>query len=152
MEEGWGIFDAGEDLNWAIAETDAYYGDGSSVVQLYEEAKKPVLYQNTRVKNSVEEEVAIPIWPCAFCVDGDDIWFVHGKINALMHYNMRENHTYIVGTVPEEKMFREMLYSAVYKWNEKIYLIPCFARKLMVYNIKENKYTEILIQNIEKYS
>jgi hypothetical protein len=152
MEEGWGIFDAGEDLNWAIAETDAYYGDGSSVVQLYEEAKKPVLYQNTRVKNSVEEEVAIPIWPCAFCVDGDDIWFVHGKINALMHYNMRENHTYIVGTVPEEKMFREMLYSAVYKWNEKIYLIPCFARKLMVYNIKENKFTEILIQNIEKYS
>lgn len=152
MEEGWGIFDAGEDLNWAIAETDAYYGDGSSVVQLYEEAKKPVLYQNTRVKNSVEEEVAIPIWPCAFCVDGDDIWFVHGKINALMHYNMIENHTYIVGTVPEEKMFREMLYSAVYKWNEKIYLIPCFARKLMVYNIKENKFTEILIQNIEKYS
>lgn len=152
MEEGWGIFDTGEDLNWAIAETDAYYGDGSSVVQLYEEAKKPVLYQNTRVKNSVEEEVAIPIWPCAFCVDGDDIWFVHGKINALMHYNMRENHTYIVGTVPEEKMFREMLYSAVYKWNEKIYLIPCFARKLMVYNIKENKFTEILIQNIEKYS
>ena len=104
------------------------------------------------MKNSVEEEVAIPIWPCAFCVDGDDIWFVHGKINALMHYNMRENHTYIVGTVPEEKMFREMLYSAVYKWNEKIYLIPCFARKLMVYNIKENKFTEILIQNIEKYS
>lgn len=152
MEEGWGIFDAGEDLNWAIAETDAYYGDGSSVVQLYEEAKKPVLYQNTRVKNSVEEEVAIPIWPCAFCVDGDDIWFVHGKINALMHYNMIENHTYIVGMVPEEKMFREMLYSAVYKWNEKIYLIPCFARKLMVYNIKENKFTEILIQNIEKYS
>lgn len=149
--ESWGIFDEGEDLDWAIAETDAYYGDGSSVVELYKEAGKPILYQNAMVKNFANEEADIPIWPCTFCVDGDDIWFVHGKLNVLMRYNMREDYAYVVGTVPEEKMFREMLYSAVYKWKEKIYLIPCFARKVMVYNIKENKFTEIPVQNINKY-
>jgi len=84
-------------------------------------------------------------------VDGDDIWFVHGKLNVLMRYDMRENYTYVVGIVPGEKMFREMLYSAVCKWNDKVYLIPCFAKKLTVYSIKENRFTEIPICNSEEY-
>ena len=33
-EEGWGIYDDTADLDRAIALSDAYYGDGSSVVQL----------------------------------------------------------------------------------------------------------------------
>lgn len=139
-KEGWGIFDTGEDLDWAIAETDAYYGDGSSVVQLYKEAEKPVLYQDTRVKNSVEEDVEIPIWPCAFCVDGDDIWFVHGKMNVLMRYNMRENYTYIVGKVPNEKDFQDCLYAGMYKWKNRIYLIPFLAREIAIFDVKTKQF------------
>lgn len=50
-EEGWGIFDDGVDLDWAISETDAYYGDNSSVVQLYKEAEKPILIQCPLIMN-----------------------------------------------------------------------------------------------------
>jgi len=47
--KGWGIYDDTADLDRAIAYSDAYYGDGSSVVELYTHTGKPVMIQNTSV-------------------------------------------------------------------------------------------------------
>ena len=44
MEEN-GIFDKTTDLNRAVAEADAYYGDGSSVMYLFMKLGKPILVQ-----------------------------------------------------------------------------------------------------------
>ncbi len=46
---GWGIYDDTPDLDRAIAVSDAYYGDPSSVVQLYKETGKPIMIQNVAV-------------------------------------------------------------------------------------------------------
>lgn len=43
---GWGIYDDSPELERAIALCDAYYGDYSSLVQLCQEAGKPVMIQN----------------------------------------------------------------------------------------------------------
>ncbi len=51
-EEGWGIYDDSADLDRAVALCDAYYGDGSSVVQLCREAGKLVMIQSVNVLNS----------------------------------------------------------------------------------------------------
>ena len=48
-EEGWGIYDDSSDIDRAIALSDAYYGDGSSVVQMYQQTGKPVMMQNVNV-------------------------------------------------------------------------------------------------------
>ena len=48
-EEGWGIYDDSPDMNRAIIISDAYYGDGSSIVQLYEKLEKPIMIQNPEV-------------------------------------------------------------------------------------------------------
>ena len=47
--EGWGIYDDTADLNRAIAISDAYYGDKSSVVTLYQETGKPIMIQDVNV-------------------------------------------------------------------------------------------------------
>lgn len=47
--EGWGIYDDSADLDRAITLCDAYYGDGSSLVQLCQKAGKPVMIQNTEI-------------------------------------------------------------------------------------------------------
>mgnify|MGYP006906613412 CR=1 FL=1 len=47
--EGWGIYDDSPELNRAIALCDAYYGDGSSLVQLCQEAGKPVMIQDVEI-------------------------------------------------------------------------------------------------------
>ncbi|MEY8338948.1 hypothetical protein AALB16_13165 [Lachnospiraceae bacterium 62-35] len=48
-EEGWGIYDDSPDMDRAIALSDAYYGDWSSMVQLCQAAGIPVLVQNVDI-------------------------------------------------------------------------------------------------------
>lgn len=45
-----GIYDDISDMYAAIAVSDGYYGDGSSVVQLYRQTGKPVMIQNVEIK------------------------------------------------------------------------------------------------------
>ena len=49
IQEEWGIYDDSSDLDRAIAISDAYYGDGSSVVQLCQKAGMPVMLQNVDI-------------------------------------------------------------------------------------------------------
>lgn len=47
---GWGIYDESAELYRAIAVSDAYYGDMSSVVELYKQTGKPIMIQNVKVR------------------------------------------------------------------------------------------------------
>lgn len=49
QEEGWGIYDDSADLNRAVVLSDAYYGDRSSVVYIYQETGKPLMIQDVEV-------------------------------------------------------------------------------------------------------
>ena len=49
QEEGWGIYDDTAQLYRAITLSDAYYGDWSSVVELYKQTGKPFMIQNIEV-------------------------------------------------------------------------------------------------------
>ncbi len=49
IEEGWGIYDNSTDLDRAVILSDAYYGDISSVVQIYQQTGKPIMVQNIEV-------------------------------------------------------------------------------------------------------
>ena len=55
LSEGWGIYDDSADLDRAIILSDAYYGDWSSVVRLYEATGKPIMIQNME-KRTVKAE------------------------------------------------------------------------------------------------
>lgn len=47
--EGWGIYDDSADMDRAVVLSDAYYGDMSSVVQLYQKTGKMVMLQNVDI-------------------------------------------------------------------------------------------------------
>lgn len=49
LQEGWGIYDDTPDIDRAVIISDAYYGDQSSVVQLYEKTGKTIMIQNVKV-------------------------------------------------------------------------------------------------------
>lgn len=49
LAEGWGIYDDTADIDRAIVVSDAYYGDPSSVVQMYQRTGKPVMIQNAEI-------------------------------------------------------------------------------------------------------
>ena len=56
-QESWGIYDDTPDPNLAIAISDAYYGDGSSVVITYQATEKPILIQNVEGEDELENFV-----------------------------------------------------------------------------------------------
>ncbi|MCI8899230.1 MAG: hypothetical protein HFH76_01200 [Lachnospiraceae bacterium] len=45
----WGIYDVTADVDRAVVLSDAYYGDSSSVVQLYGQTGKPIMIQNVEI-------------------------------------------------------------------------------------------------------
>ena len=47
--DGWGIYDDSPDIERAVVINDAYYGDGSSVVQMCQAKGKPIMIQNPYV-------------------------------------------------------------------------------------------------------
>ena len=49
ISDGWGIYDDSAELDRVIVISDAYYGDWSSVVQLYKKTSKPIMIQNADV-------------------------------------------------------------------------------------------------------
>lgn len=49
LDDSWGIYDDTADMNRAIAISDAYYGDSSSVVQLCQQTGKTIMIQNVDV-------------------------------------------------------------------------------------------------------
>lgn len=51
-QEGWGIYDDSADMDRAVVLSDAYYGDRSSVIQVYQQTGKPVMLQDV---NYIEE-------------------------------------------------------------------------------------------------
>ncbi len=57
IEDGWGIYDDTADIDRAIAISDAYYGDSSSVVYMYQQTGKPIMLQNMDVINRRNETV-----------------------------------------------------------------------------------------------
>lgn len=48
-KEGWGIYDDSADMERAVILSDAYYGDGSSVVKVCQETGKPIMIQNVEI-------------------------------------------------------------------------------------------------------
>lgn len=50
---GWGIYDDSPDMHTAIAVSDAYYGDESSVVWLYKKTGKPIMIQECNRKGDL---------------------------------------------------------------------------------------------------
>lgn len=49
INQGWGIYDDSPDVDRAIILSDAYYGDWSSVVFLYQKTKKPIMIENVKL-------------------------------------------------------------------------------------------------------
>lgn len=48
--EGWGIYDDSSDVDRAIILSDAYYGDSSSLVRMYQETGKPIMIQSVEIR------------------------------------------------------------------------------------------------------
>lgn len=83
--EGWGIYDESGDLDCAIAWSDAYYGDRSSLISLYRETGKPVvLTELSKITDDCEDIVLTFTKPCFV---NEIIYFTSAGSDFLFAYN-----------------------------------------------------------------
>jgi hypothetical protein len=133
---GYGIYDDSQDLNRAIALSDIYYGDGSSVAVLFKEARKPVLGQT----------FGVTIFATGLYDDGVYIWFINWY-NMLYKYNKQSKKTEYVGTIAGQNAgaYRRMVAN-----NSKLYFTPILDDGTFVYDMNEKNFEKIDFKDISK--
>ena len=130
-EEGWGIYDDTPELARAILWTDAYYGDESSVMWLYQATGKPIMVQEHA---SAVTEKWQPRWFGYLTAEGNKIWFlskIFGAGMALFEMDLTTDQVSSLGMVPGQPAGFAGSYLSAYcvlmKIREKIIMAPSYS-------------------------
>ena len=137
IEAGWGIYDDTPNMDRAIICGDCYYGDDSGVMWTYEATGKPIIIQEMSYIIQ-KQKFDIPIWSQAYCRVGDELWFVHGKLNILLKYNIVNRRLHYVAKLAGS-LFGGFKYCALQYANGSLYCIPIMADNILRYDISHDK-------------
>jgi hypothetical protein len=141
----WGIYDDTPDLHRAIAWSDAYYGDWSSLVPMYQITGKPEMVANASVTRN-----AVKFLPTSIYFSGDCFWISVRCINALFKMNENSWNLEFVGSFPGEAgftaRFNSSLFQAPAESNGVIYFPPYLAKEIATYSVVDDAFTKIAYQ------
>ena len=144
-EDGWGIYDDSADLDRAVVLSDAYYGDGSSVVQVCQKVGMPVMIQDVEyLKEGKEEIVATE----AIIKIKETYYFV--PFNDKRLYKMDENLQNLTCLKGFDEKRENGLYIGIAYYEDRLFFIPKMAEKIAVFNLKTEEIKYITFKNDEK--
>ncbi|MCL2221610.1 MAG: CDP-glycerol glycerophosphotransferase family protein [Oscillospiraceae bacterium] len=140
---GFGIYDDTPDLHRSIACTDAYYGDWSSLVPMYQATGKPIVYQDISAAGDIALRFA------EFAVDDDgNCWGFDSLEDGLFKLDFENNTALLAaqsGSIPTfmgKKYYRSThRYIGISGAGNNVYCFPHFLKEIFVYN-RRNKSTE----------
>ncbi len=138
IEEDWGIYDDTADINRAIAISDAYYGDRSSVVKMYEETGKLILLQSVDQEESCTDQQAdeenCPLNFLAGVQVGDDVYFSAWNMNGLFKYNPKIDQCYFLKYFFGEENWG--LHSEAILYGNTIWFIPRASERIAIVDLE----------------
>jgi hypothetical protein len=138
--EGWGIYDDTTDMDRAVILSDAYYGDRSSVVQLYQKTGKPMLIQNVAALNPLSSYDILPLSFENIVKDGNDIWFSANECNGLYKMNLATGEMIELGEFPNESKSRSRLYRDISRVDHLLFFAPTSADEIAAYDLVNEKF------------
>ena len=146
VTEDIGVLDESTDVHRALAVSDAYYGDYSSVVTVYKATGKPVLVAKDNIlKHCNEVNYSIR----DFVIVERNMWFISDYYNFLFKMDMDFKITEIIH-IPGERYYETTMSSALIHDKGCIVIISnkdnrLFVRKkTLIYNIESKK---LLVEN-----
>jgi hypothetical protein len=131
--EGTGIYDESPDLHRAIVWTDAYYGDGSSIVPMYGITGKPIMIQNTNVlcKDVREHSIAFE----NLFDDGKYLWFAAKDFNALFRMDRQTWKPEYMGSFPGLPVDSKQICGRLAHRGGKLYFAPFLCDSFYAYDL-----------------
>jgi len=136
---GYGIYDDSQDLNRAVALSDMYYGDASSVTNLFEAAGKAVLWQAFGDMH----------YSCGIFDYGNYVYFMD-YMNLLYKYDKKSKNTEYMGIIT---MQNNSAYFDIAENNKKLYFAPYYRNnKITFFDIYKSKFEQINCKEDCKYN
>ena len=134
-QEGWGIYDDSSDMDRAVVLSDVYYGDASSVVQMFRSCNKKILIQDVDIyAENVSDE---PLMFEDLVVEEEYSWFTCWNYNSLFKMENKSDKAECVLSFENEELGEERLFSKIVCDKNKLYFIPLRSKALYSYD-KEN--------------
>jgi hypothetical protein len=154
--EAWGIYDDTAELHRAIALSDAYYGDWSSVVALYGVSGKPVKIQNVESLGFLTE---IHYGYSISTVRQGILTLIPARRNALITIDLETLNAQYKGQIANRSASDGAIYNCVIEGEDKAYFIPRFDHEIMEYCYETGKYetqtltlrSEYMQQNVTNF-
>lgn len=137
-KEGWGIYDDTPDFHAAFAVSDAYYGDYSSLLLLYQGTWKPVLRQNADILDYRKRFVTDRLY-----YDGEYVWGTAREFNGLFRINPETFEIKYMGQFPDENPEGHGLFYGIAECGGKLYFCPYNAKHIAVYNKESAEFCTI---------
>lgn len=112
---GWGIMDTSANLHRAISISDGYYGDWSSVVDLYAITQKPILYKNDRCSSTQENMEQIGFYKSSAEQisfrekENDNIFSLKNYVNYLGQISLSQENKHKVTLQPSGKRIHSII-------------------------------------------
>lgn len=140
-----GVYDDTPDVHRAIAISDAYIGDWSSIVTLYGITGKPMYILNIKIDINISESEIEKrkrergfSFSCAAELDGY-LWAPGDLVNGLFQICEKTGECKFVTSFYREKSDAYLLYTKVVPYGRKLFFIPYRAGHIAEYNVDTGK-------------
>ena len=74
---------------------------------------------------------------------------ISDKFNALFKLDLKTGMADCIGTIPDERIYEERLYTKALYINNKVYFVPAAANNIAVYDVEKNKVSTIKIMEAD---
>ncbi len=140
--EGFGIFDDSPDVHRAIAISDAYFGDMSSVVELYKPTGKAVL-----IESFLPEGTKGLMFEGYVQIDETTAYGSCALFNGLFKIDVKTDRCTYVGMFPGERASGKRMHARAVYADRKIYFAPASAEYISVYDVQAGAFESVSIRD-----
>lgn len=138
IEAGWGIYDEGADFYPAVFWSDAYYGDASSVLYLYQETGKSMMLQDAAMLPTYR-----PYWMFDIYWDerGGKLWFQPPVTNAIMSMEISTGTLCLEYQFVSESFVSDRVwgYSLIRSVGDTLIFVPFMEKQFLAYDRKTGR-------------
>ena len=87
------------------------------------------------------------IWSNNWHIEEGKAWFVDGRRDSLYYVDLKLNKYEYITEIPNTELNKHRLNPQCLKIKNEIYLLPNFGKKIWIYNLDNNKFEQIVIDN-----
>lgn len=142
QREAWGIYDETPDVDCAVVLSDIYYGDPSSVAELFLVKDKKVVFQKADVFEEDETDMVFTPYFTDGYIEGNYVYLPAENYNQLFRLDFDKGNLEMLGEFQENPSKGSFLMTCMIKKGRKLYFMPVNGTTMPVYDCQEDCFCE----------